>query len=144
MNLLLRYLTVFSDRFRQLGICATVGLIAGNIAGFFLLLLFLEQGNDALILTSNQALQVALILTLFDVIALLFFLVALCRYKFLSVVLPTFINCLLTCLITTFLVSSFSLWLWSIVVGMLVGLAVGRLFCIFSCKFQGDRTHVLH
>jgi hypothetical protein len=144
MNLLLRYLTVFSDRFRQFGICATVGLIAGNIAGFFLLLLFLAHGDGALILTSNQAFQVALILTLFDVIVLLFFLVALCRYKFSSVILPTSINCLLTCLITTLLVTNFSLWLWSIVVGMLIGLIIGRLFCLLSCRYQGDRTHVLH
>jgi phosphoglycerol transferase MdoB-like AlkP superfamily enzyme len=144
MNLLLRSLTVFSNRFRQFGICATVGFIAGNIAGFFLLLLFLAQGGTALILTSNQALQIALILTLFDVIVLLFFLVALSRYKFSSVLLPALINCLLTCLITTLLVSSFNLWQWSIIVGMLVGLIIGRLFCILSCRLQGDRTHVLH
>ncbi|MDZ7968764.1 MAG: hypothetical protein RM368_28065 [Nostoc sp. DedSLP03] len=144
MNLLLRSLTVFSNRFRQFGICATVGFVAGNIAGFFLLLLFLAQGGTALILTSNQALQTVLILTLFDVIVLIFFLVALSRYKFSSVLLPTIINCLLTCSVTTFLVSSLSLWLWSIIVGMLVGLIIGRLLCLLSCRLQGEVTHGLH
>lgn len=144
MNGVFRFLTVFSEQFKQVGLCATVGLIAGFFAGFFLLLLFLGQGAIALTLTLNQVWQVAFMLALFDVVVLLFFLVALSRYKFSSVLFPTTINCLLTCAITTVLVNSLNLWLWAIVVGMLVGLMIGRLLCLLSCRYQGEVTHGLH
>lgn len=136
MNALLKFLTVLDSQLKRLGICATTGFIGGAIAGFFLLLLFLANGGTDPALTVGLFWRIVLVLTLFDFAALLFLLVGLCHYSLASVWLPILINALLTCFTTTLLVSVFKWWLGSIIVGMLVGLAIGRLLCILSCRFM--------
>ena len=143
MYSLLKAMTAFGPVFKKLGICAALGFIAGVIAGFFLLLFFLVSGGTAPMLTQDQTLKVVLLLTLFDVIALLFFLMGLCRYTFAAAFLPTIITSLLVCLVTVLLVSKFNLWLWSLIVGMLVGLIIGRLLCLLFCRFPGEKQYGL-
>lgn len=143
MYSLLKAMTAFGPVFKKLGICATLGFIAGVIAGVFLLLFFLVSGGTDPMLTQDQTLKVVLLLTLFDVIALLFFLMSLCRYTFAAAFLPTIITSLLVCLVTVLLVSKFNLWLWSLIVGMLVGLIIGRLLCLLFCRFPGEKQYGL-
>ena len=143
MYSLLKALTAFGPAFKKLGICATLGFIAGVIAGFFLLLFFLVSGGTDPMLTQDQILKVVLLLTIFDVIALLFFLVGLSRYTFAAAFLPTLITSLLVCLVTVLLVSKFNLWLLSLIVGMLVGLIIGRLLCLLFCRFPGEKQYGL-
>lgn len=142
MNQIYLFIQWFSNIFKKLGICATVGFIAGIITGMALLLDYSVTGA-VITLTYNETWQVALLLAAFCFLVLLFVLFVLCRYTVSSVFLPTLINCLLTCFFTVYLVNKFAAWEWAVFIGMVVGLIIGYLLCIL-CRYLGGRYYGMH
>jgi hypothetical protein len=113
---------------KRLGVCGNAGLIVGAIAGGILALLnFLRGGNIAL--TDAEVLYIGLMLSLFGWLTLLFILGALVRYPISSVAVPTFVNALLVCLLTTYLSNRSGLFEMAWLIGILVGILVGYLLC---------------
>jgi hypothetical protein len=144
MSGIIKFISAFSKVFDELGICATVGFIAGGLAGLVLTFYAMDL-TSAPMLTAKEIWQVGLILAAATAGFLLFYLYVLCRYTFISVFAPVVLNCLLTCVLTVWLVDVTGLWDWAFFVGAIVGLLVGRLLCIF-CQFAAYRTdaHGMH
>jgi len=124
--------------FEALGICATVGFIAGVLAGI-VLMLFAVDHTPPPVLSGQDVVKIGLILAVATAGLLLFYLCVLCRYTFVSVFVPVLVNCLLTCLLTVWLVNATGLWNWAVFIGAIVGLLVGRLFCLV-CRFTAARA----
>ena len=124
--------------FEALGICATIGFIAGALAGMALTLLALDLTPPP-VLSAQEVVKIGLILAVATAGLLLFYLCVLCRYTFISVFVPVVVNCLLTCLLTVWLVNVTGLWDWAVFVGAIVGLLVGRLLCVV-CRFTAARA----
>ncbi len=131
MNLLIKFLSFFQFFTNKLSICMTTGMIAGVIGGIFLQLLQINQGGS-LTLTDIETFYVSLELTIFCWIILLFILCALIRYTFSSVALPTLVNSFLTCLLTVWVCNKLSWFLFASVVGLFIGLIVGRILCLIN------------
>jgi hypothetical protein len=138
MYWIVKLISAISKVFDALGICATVGFIAGGLSGLVLMIYAMDL-TSAPTLTAKEIWQVGLVLAAAAAGLLLFYLYALCRYTFISVFVPVVLNCLLTCLLTVWLVDVTGLWGWAFFVGAIVGLLVGRLLCIF-CQFAAYRA----
>jgi len=132
----------FGNVFSLLGVCATVGFIAGGIAGG-VLMLYAVNVSAVPLLTGTEVWQVGLILWAFTTLILLFYLYVFCRYTFSSILLPVLFNCFVTCVLTVWLVNHFALWNWAFFVGAAVGLLVGRLLCM-CCYYFTLTPYVLH
>jgi hypothetical protein len=131
MNTLVRAFLWLTALTRRLSICALTGFLAGGVAGLMLLLLFINQ-NQALHFTTSEVWLVALELTLFCWLMILLLFCLFQRYTFSSVAAPAFINCFLTCLLTTFLVNQFDWFIVAWLVGMVAGILVGTLLCYIN------------
>jgi hypothetical protein len=140
MNWIVKFISAISKVFDALGICATVGFIAGGLSGLVLTIYAMDL-TSAPTLTAREIWQVGLVLAAATAGLLLFYLYVLCRYTLSSVFMPVVLNCLLTCLLTVWLVDVTGLWDWAFFVGTVVGLLVGRLLCIF-CQFAAYRADV--
>lgn len=124
----------FGKVFSLLGLCATVGFIAGGLAGGTLMLYAVNAGATPM-LTGTEVWQVSLLLWAFTSLVLLFYLYVFCRYTFGSILLPVLFNCVLTCFLTTWVVNHFGTWGWAFFVGAAIGLLVGRLLCMCCYHF---------
>lgn len=140
MKTLVGFFKWVSKLFPLLGLCATVGFIAGALAGGALLL-FASIHPTVPTLSTSEVWQVALLLWAYTTLALLFFLYVFCRFTLASILLPTIVNCFLTCLLTVWLVDKFALWQWAFFIGAVVGILIGRLLCMcchyFTVKPNG-------
>jgi hypothetical protein len=124
--------------FEALGICATIGFIAGALAGMALTLFAMDLVPPP-VLGTQDVVQAGLVLGMASAGLLVFYLCVLCRYTFISVFVPVVVNCLLTCILTVWLVNVTGLWGFAVFIGMIVGLLVGRLMCI-ACRFSAYRA----
>ena len=138
MKSIAKLMSAIGKIFDALGVCATIGFITGGLSGLVLTIYSMDL-TPAPVLTVKEILQVGLLLAAATAGLLLFYLYVLCRYTFISVFMPVVLNCLLTCLITVWLVDVTRLWGWAFFVGVVVGLLVGRLLCII-CRFAAYRT----
>jgi hypothetical protein len=116
----------------NLGICTTVGFMAGVITGFLLFCYWLTNPTPAP-LTPEEFWIGAGMLWLFCFITILFILVVFCRFTLASVFFQTLLNTLLSSILTTYVVTKWGLWEWAFLVGLVIGLVVGRLLC-FICQ----------
>jgi len=133
MKPVVQFIASIGKLFELLGICATVGFIAGAMTGI-LLTLYAMDISPAPVLTATEIWQVGLLVAAVIAIFLLIYLWVLCRYTFASIFMPVLLNCLLTCLITVWLVNLTGLWGWAFFVGAIVGILVGSLLCLF-CRY---------
>ena len=138
MRTIVKIFTSLSFLTKKLGICANVGLIAGAIAGTFLVLLNLLQGG--LVVNNEEALYLGLILTGFTWIVILFILCMLVRFTLGSVALASFVNCLLTCLLTVFVCKWINAFHLAWLIGIVLGIIVGQLLCRLNYLFQLKKT----
>lgn len=113
---------------RRLGTCGNAGIIVGLIAGGALALLDFEE-NGALTLTAPEALRSWLLLALFAWLVLLFLFVALARWSFRSVAVPTLANSLLVSGLTVWICRARDVYHLGLLVGIVVGVLVGVLLC---------------
>jgi len=134
MKLLVKFFTSLNIFTKRLGLCGNVGLIAGAIAGTFLMFLDMRQGG--LIMNTTEAVQVALMLTLFTWMFIQFVLVILARLTFRSVAIPSFVNCLLTCFAVVFIVRALGLYVIAWFIGIVVGIIIGMLLCRINFIFN--------
>ncbi len=140
MKTLAAFLKWVGKLFPLLGLCATVGFIAGALAGI-VLLIFGSIHPSTPVLTTAERWQTGLLLGAYTSLALIFYLYVFCRFTLASILLPTLVNCFLTCVATVWLVSEFDLWKWAFFVGAVVGMLIGRLLCMcchyFTVKPNG-------
>jgi hypothetical protein len=127
MKLLVKFFTSLNIWTKRLGLCGNVGLIAGAIAGTTLMLLYLKLGT--LSLTNQDAVKIALILTAFTWLVVIFVLVILARLTFRSTAIPSFVNCLLTCFAVVFITHLLDLYILAWLIGIVVGIIIGMLLC---------------
>jgi hypothetical protein len=120
----------------RIGVCGIAGVIAGSAAGLMLTLLDLLH-EHMLVLDPVERIRVALALTLFAWLWVLFVFVCLARYRLSSVVVPTFLNALIVCLLTVQIAHLLGLYWLAWLIGLLVGLLVGMLLCAFYKRFGG-------
>lgn len=131
MNLISKMFGPLERALNKLGICSTVGLMAGGITGFFLFCHYLNYPVP--VFTDSELLKVAAMLWLFCFLVILFILFVFCRFKLGSVFIQTLINTLLSSFATTYIVNLTGAWLWAFFIGILIGLIIGRLLC-FICN----------
>lgn len=134
MKSLINFFTSLNTFTKRIGLCGNVGLMAGAIAGMFLMMLDIRQGG--LIMSTLEAIQVSLLLTLFTWIFILFVLVTLARLTFRSIAIPSLINCLLTCFAVVFIVRELGLYIIAWLIGLLVGTIIGMLLCRINFIFD--------
>lgn len=127
MQLLLAPIHALGRLLAGLGICANAGLVVGLTTGGMLGLLAAFEGPPAP--TAAELLQVWAATALFGWLILIFLFVPLSRWSFRAVALPAAANAIVVCGLTLFLCEAFALYLWGLVVGALVGVAVGLLLC---------------
>ena len=140
MKTLVSIFTSFSGLAQRLGVCGIVGVIAGSLAGTLLAIADLTQGG--LTLTEQEAFYVALILTAFTWIAVLFILFFLVRLTFGSIALPTLLNCLITCFLLVFICLLLDAFTFAWLIGIVIGAIVGSLLCFvnsFLSKSGGNQ-----
>ena len=135
MKLLAALFRPFEKVLNKLGICTTVGFIAGAITGF---LLFCYWMNDPAtpVVTTGEFWKIAGMLWLFSFLTILFILVVFCRYTIASVFFQTLLNTLLSSVLTTFVVIKLDLMKWAFWVGIFIGLVIGRLLCLICQKLK--------
>lgn len=135
MKFLVNLLFIFRPLARKLSLCQLTGSIAGIVTGIILVFLFI--GNDELLSVTGQDFwQFALILTAFCWVMMLFFLCGLSKYSFLSVVIPSLVNCFFTCTLTLYICNYLQLWYWAPFIGLVVGIVVGTLLCYLGQLFK--------
>ncbi|HTD97997.1 MAG TPA: hypothetical protein VK668_01870 [Mucilaginibacter sp.] len=129
MNILVSMVKPFEKAFNKLGICSTVGFIAGAITGF--VLLCYSVNNPVIpVWTSQELLKIAAMIWLLVFLIILFMLVVFCRFTFASVFFQTLVNTLVCSFITTYLVVKVNGWVVAFFIGAIVGLLIGKLFCL--------------
>ena len=126
----------------KLGTCATAGFIVGCLAGFMLFLYQIKVGGDP-VFTHHQFLQIALVLSFFSFLILLFTLYVFCRYTLASILFPCIVNSLLSTFLTVFIINHFHLWAIGFFIGALCGLMVGKLLCII-CGFLNIKSYGMY
>ena len=134
MNFLVRIFTILSPFLKRIGLCANVGILAGGIAGISLS--FLHWIHNGLVLSTEEAFYVSLILTGFTWLVVLFLLCVLARLTFRSVALPSLFNCLLTCFVTVFLTRALNAYVLAWLIGLIVGFLIGLILCRLNNYFQ--------
>lgn len=112
----------------KLGICSSVGFMAGGITGFVLFCFYLNNSTIPII-TIQDLLRISAMLWIFVFLVILFILVVFCRFTIGSVFFQTLVNTLFSSFLTTFLVNAVKGWQWAFFIGALLGLLIGRLFC---------------
>lgn len=123
---------------QKLGICGNTGLIAGITTGLILCFYNLRLGGLA-VFNSTEAWQVGLLLTLFCWLEVMFLIVLFLRLRLSSIIVPTFFNCLLVCMLTVFVVSKLNLFFIAWLIGLLIGIMVGYVLCQFSKSLHFNR-----
>jgi hypothetical protein len=131
-----------ANLFEALGVCATVGFLAGSSAGFILMMYQISAGVTP-VFTLIEVFQVSLLLWVGISLCLLFFLYVICRYTLGSIFPPTLFNTFVTCLLTTWFVNQFHLWHWAFFAGAVVGILIGKLLCI-SCNLLNKKIYGMH
>lgn len=138
MNYIVRFFTFFSRYLNRIGTCGNVGLIAGAIAGLSLTILDISQGT--VVLTDQEAIYIALILTGFTWLIVLFILTILVRLTFASIALASLVNCLLVCFATVFLTKAIDNYPLAWLVGIICGILIGMILCRINALFSNLKT----
>lgn len=141
MNLLANLINRLAALFKRLGVCATVGFIAGILTGFALVFYNLNGGST--VLTAAEVWKVTLLLWAAISVFLLLYLYILCRYTLASIFFPTLFNSLITCFLTIWFTNQYGLWTTAIFIGIVIGLLIGKLLCIL-CKLLNRKIYGLH
>lgn len=129
MNILVSMVKPFEKVFNKLGICSTVGFMAGAITGFILLCYSIN--NPVIpVWTMQQFMRIAVTIWLFVFLMILFILVVFCRFTIGSVFFQTLVNTLVCSFITSYLVVKINGWVLAFFIGAIVGLLIGKLFCL--------------
>lgn len=127
MNTIVKFFTLLAAPLKKVGICGNVGFIAGAIAGLTLTLLDFLKGG--LTLSQQDTIYIALILTGFTWLIILFILTILVRLTFSSVALASLFNCLLVCFATVFLTRAINNYPLAWLIGMICGILIGMFLC---------------
>ena len=135
-NWLARLLKATGRRLGHLGECGLTGLIVGAVVGMMLTMLYWRHGATG-IFTDQELLYIALMLTVFGWVVVMFVLVVLVRASFAWVRLPSFINALLVAFLTTFVCARAGILKGAWLIGMLIGALVGYLLCTLYRKITG-------
>ena len=145
MHALAMAVKAVSERLRLLGLCANSGMIAGFITGGILSIVHYaharEMTGHTFTVTPGDLLFIALMLTAFCWLFLMFALVVLGRLQFGSVALPALFTTALVVGLTVFLADWLSAEAWSWLLGLAVGLMVGLALCLASRFFTGEPSH---
>lgn len=134
MKLLVKFFTSLNIFTKRLGLCGNVGLIAGAISGT--LLMHLDIIHGGLVLSTDEAVKIALLLTVFTWLVVVFILTILARLTFRSVAIPAFVNCVLTCFGMVFLTRALGLYVLAWLIGIVVGIIIGMILCRFNFFFN--------
>ncbi|MEM8639184.1 MAG: hypothetical protein AAGG51_10265 [Cyanobacteria bacterium P01_G01_bin.54] len=137
MNIILRSFGVFKPFLKRLGLCGTTGWIVGSLVGILLALLDLVEGG--MVISSEEAIYVSLILSIFSWIVIVFFLYVFGGYTLRSIALPTLINCLLTTFALVFIARSLDLFKYAPVLGLALGALIGFLLCQINFNFISNQ-----
>jgi len=144
MDAFARLFMEVSRRLRALGLCANSGMIAGLVTGGILSIVHYAHaahGHPFTAPTPRELLYIALMLAGLCWLCLMFALVVLGRLQFRSVALPALFTTAVVVGLTVWLTESLSLWRWSWLLGLVVGLMVGFALCLASRLFFGVRSH---
>jgi hypothetical protein len=127
---------------QTLGLCVLAGLIAGILAGVILSLL--DLGHGGITPTHTESLLLALMLTVFCWLWLLFAFVLMARMPFLSVAYKALATTALVVALTIALSELVGSYRWAWLMGAFAGLLVGYLLCRLSRLFAGDTSNAMH
>jgi hypothetical protein len=127
MKLIATLLAWFSTFLRRIGVCGNAGVIVGLLTGGALW--FLDFLHEPLVLSDPDALRMWGILALFGWVALLFVFLALVRWPFSSIVIPTLVNAVLVSGITLYGSRALGLFAIAWLLGLLIGALLGFLLC---------------
>jgi hypothetical protein len=144
MQALVLAFTAVSRRLAMLGLCANSGMIAGLVSGGVLSIVDYAHhvyAHPFTAPTPRELLFIALMLAGLCWLCLIFALVVLGRLQLGSVALPALFTTALVVGLTVWLTRSLSLWAWSWLLGLVVGLLVGFALCLASRLFPGVRSH---
>lgn len=132
MNILLSIFKPLEKALKKLGICATVGFLAGAITGIILFCYSISNPVIPLI-TTMEFIWIASMIWLFVFLVILFMLVVFCRFTLGSIFFQVLVNTVLSSFFTTFLVFKLNAWVVAFFIGAIIGLLFGKLFC-FICQ----------
>ena len=124
--------TTVSRRLAALGLCTNSGMIAGLVTGVILSILHYSHalfGHPFAAPTARDLLIIALLLLALCWLCLMFALVVLGRLQFRSVALPALFTAAVVVGLTVWLTDRLSLWRWSWLLGLIIGLLVGFALC---------------
>ena len=129
MNSLIKFLLILTPLTKRIGTCGNVGLLAGTIAGIIISLTTWLIHTAPLLTSSNQAIILASLLSIFSWSVIIFVLCALVQLSIKSIALPALFNCILTCFFTVFITKELNIYNIAWLIGMLIGAIVGGLLC---------------
>ena len=143
LKLIVKFFTLLSPLLQKLGVCATAGFIAGAFAGFILCVYYYFLNPTPGPFTNAQIVQLALLLALGAWVLIVFAFVVLVRVPFLSIWYSSLFNCILTCLLTVWVVYKLDLWNIAWFIGMLIGIWVGLMLCYLN-QLLKNKTYGMH
>lgn len=127
MRLIARLVAWLSRYLRRIGVCGTAGVIVGLLAGGAIALLDLLK--HPLVLSNPEAVRTWVILALLGWLVLIVVFVGFVRWSLASVVVPTLVNAVLVSGITLYLSRALGLFPWAWLLGLVVGMVLGLLLC---------------
>jgi hypothetical protein len=127
MRLIARLVAWLSRYLRRIGVCGNAGVIVGLLAGGAIALLDLLK--HPLVLSNPEAVRTWVILALLGWLVLIVVFVGFVRWSLASVVVPTLVNAVLVSGITLYLSRALGLFPWAWLLGLVVGMVLGLLLC---------------
>lgn len=124
----------FKNLMKRLQLCGMTGFLAGLIAGFIIMFIFLIV--PGMVLSVKKAVFLSLILAAFDIIVLLFTEYIILRYTVKSIFWGVFFNSILTCFFTVFACKLLNLYYLAGIIGMVIGAIIGILLCRLNYLLQ--------
>jgi len=115
--------------FGRLNLCALSGALSGAATGFFFGLLQFHLEAEGLPLSGSEIVVVALLLGLLGWVTVLVVVGVWLRYKMQAIALPALINAVLTSVLTVYVSNVIQLPALASLVGLLIGILVGAIFC---------------
>lgn len=120
---------------KRLGICGMIAALAGFIAGGILCLLAFMHGG--LVLSGQEWLYLALLLTIFTWLIILFLLFAFVRVRVKPHILPTLLSVFLVVVLTIVVCAALDLFDWAWIIGPVIGMIIGGLLCRLGRRLLG-------
>jgi hypothetical protein len=124
----------------KLGICAHTGALDGVITGFMCAAVEIVRAPG--VLPWRIAFALALFLGLVGWSAALLFIGLVGRYGVWRMMVPALMTCLIVSLLTVLIAFTLGLALLDPLIGWLIGLTVGEVFCVLSRRAPGAANHV--